>query len=282
MYFLHILIELLAYFLPRGVAVLCTRGIARFCYYLFFREAAKNHLDNLMVAFGGEKSHKQLKEITKEAIYNFAAVVYEHSLMERINERNYSHFIKAEHLENLIRASLQGRGVIVLSAHIGNYEWGTVLMKMKGFSVAIIALDIKTKFIMNVRKKNREKAGIGVFYVGKIFSEPIRFLKKGGVLAIAEDRNFDETSIKVKLFNRETEIPKGAFYLAARFNVPLVPAFSVREKDGLYHVYYEESYSITEDEMQKGAERYAFLLEQYIKKYPEQWYVFDRIWEKEY
>lgn len=275
------IIQLLGYFLPKRIAELVTRGIARFCYYSVYRIGARNHLENLKVAFGKEKNIFELKEINREAVYNFAIVLYEHTIMDRLNKRNYTNFLKGERIENLLNAYKEGNGFIILSAHLGNYEWGAALMSFYDIPVGVISLEYKTPFIKNLYERNRNKVGIRVFYVGRTFSGPIRFLKeKKGALAIASDRNFVETPLIGKLYGKDMEIPKGAFYLASRLNIPLVPAFSLKERDGLYHVYFERGFKINHNEMQKGVDIYTSILEQYINKYPEQWYIFDRLWKK--
>lgn len=277
---LFFIIQALGNSLPKGVSELIAHGVARFCYYFVYRKAIENHLSNLKVAFGTEMEDKELKKITKKAINNFSVALYEHAAMGRLNERNYSHFIKGEQMENLFSASRKGNGVIALSAHLGNYEWGAALVSFAGLPVSVMSLEYRSEYIKNIYETQRRKVGIKVFYVRKSFSGPLRFLKEGGVLAIASDRNFAEVSIKVNLFGRMTEIPKGAFYLASRLNVPLVPAFCLKERDGKYHVYFEKGYNIKENEMQAGANKYASILAKYIKKYPEQWYIFDKIWKE--
>ncbi len=274
--------QLLGYFLPKGIAELISRGIARFCYYFVYKESAKNHLSNLKTAFGDEKDDGELKKITKKAMCNFSIQLYEHTIMGRLNRRNYTKFLKGEMMENLFNAYRERKGVIILSAHLGNYEWGAALMALNDIRASVISLEYKTPFIKTLYKKNRNKVGVTIFYLRKTFSDSIRFLKSGGVLAIAGDRNFGDAPISMKLFNRETEIPKGAFYLASKLDVPIVPAFSLKEKDGLYHVYFEKAYKINENEIQSGANRYVSILSRYIKKYPEQWFIFDKIWKEEF
>jgi len=279
MTFLFFLIRVLGYFLPKGLAELTTRGIARLFYYSVYRKGASNHFSNLKAVFGDEIEEKKLREISKRAEYNLAIALYEHSIMDRLNSRNYAKYLKAENIENLFQAYREGNGVVILSAHLGNYEWGAALMAFKGLPVAVMSIEYKTEFIKKLYEVNRRKVGINVFYVRRSFSGLIRFLKKGGVLAIAADRKFGESNMPVELFKRKIEIPKGAFFLASHLDASIVPAFSLKEQDRLYHVYFEKPYKITGDQIEYGAKRYAKILEKYVKRYPEQWLVFDKIWD---
>lgn len=271
--------QILGYFLPVTVAKLIARGTARLRYYFISNRGATNHLKNLKKIYGDSKDEKELKEISKKAFYSFAINLYEHIIMGRLNKRNYKNFIKGENIDNLYSEYSKGRGVIILSGHIGNYEWGASLMSFHGFPVSVISIEYMSDYIKYIYEKNRKKVGVSVFYIKKSFTGPVRFLKKGGVLAIAGDRNFSDNPIQINIFNNPVKIPRGAFFLASKFKIPVVPAFSVKEKDGLYHVYFEKGFTVPEDNIEEATSRYSRCLEKYIKHYPEQWHIFDRLWE---
>jgi lauroyl/myristoyl acyltransferase len=277
MNFLFLFLKFLGSFLPKGIGDLIARGSARFSYTFTYKRGLRNHLSNLKSVFK-DKSERELLGISKKAGLNLSICLYEQLMMGRVlNKKNYHKFLKEENIHNLYEAHKEGKGVIILTGHLGNYEWGAALMHYHGFSVAAISVEYKTEFIRDLYEFNRKRAGIGVFYVRKSFADPIRFLKNGGVLAIAGDRSFGGSSLKVKIFDTETEIPKGAFFLASRLGIPIVPAFSLKEKDNLYHVYFEKPFKISESEIDLGIEKYIEILQRYIKKYPEQWLLFDRL-----
>jgi KDO2-lipid IV(A) lauroyltransferase len=277
MNFLFLFLKFLASFLPKGLGDLIARGCARFSYTFTYKRGLRNHLSNLKSVFI-DKSEKELVQISKKAGINLSICLYEQLVMGRIlNNRNYHKFLKEENIQNLYDAHKEGKGVIILTGHLGNYEWGATLMSYHGFSVAAISVEYKTEFIRDLYEFNRKRAGMGVFYVRRSFTGPVRFLKSGGVLCIAGDRSFGGSSLKVKMFDTETEIPKGAFFLASKFGVPVVPAFSLKEKDNLYHVYFEKSFKIAEGEIETGINKYIEILKRYIKKYPEQWLLFDKL-----
>jgi lauroyl/myristoyl acyltransferase len=277
MNFLFLFLKFLGSFLPKGIGDLIARGSARFSYTFVYRRGLRNHLSNLKSVFK-DKSEKELLGISKKAGLNLSICLYEQLMMGRVlNKKNYHKFLKEENIHNLYEAHKEGKGVIILTGHLGNYEWGAALMHYHGFSVAAISVEYKTEFIRDLYEFNRKRAGIGVFYVRKSFADPIRFLKNGGVLAIAGDRSFEGSSAKVKMFDTETEIPKGAFFLASRLGIPIVPAFSLKEKDNFYHVYFEKPFKIKENELTVGIDKYTEILKRYIEKYPEQWLLFDKL-----
>jgi len=246
-------------------------------YTLIYRQGLKNHCSNLKLVFP-DRDERELLEISKKACMNLAICLYEQLFMGRIiNSRNYHKFMKDENFENLYDAHKKGKGVVLLTGHMGNYEWGASLIGYIGFRISVISVEYRTSFIRDLYEDIRRRAGIGVFYVKKSFSGPVRFLKNGGLLAIAGDRNFEGSAVRVKMFGKDVEIPKGGFFLASKLGVPVVVGFGPREKDGRYHVYLEKPFEVKEGEIKKRVKRYVEMLEKYIEKYPDQWLLFDKL-----
>jgi KDO2-lipid IV(A) lauroyltransferase len=277
MNFLFLFIKLLASFLPKGLGDLIARGSARLLYTFIYKRGLSNHFLNLKNVFK-DKSDEELLDISKKAAINLSISLYEQLVMGRVlNKRNYHKFLKEENIHNLYDAYQEGKGVVTLTAHLGNYEWGAALTCYLGFPLAVISVEYRTDFIRDLYERHRGRVGMRVFYIKKSFSEPFRFLKNGGVLAIVGDRSFEGSTLKVKMFGKETEIPKGAFFLASKLGIDIVPAFSLKEKDGLYHVYFEKPFKIQESEIALGIKKYIEILKRYIEKYPEQWFLFDKL-----
>jgi lauroyl/myristoyl acyltransferase len=277
MNFLFLFLKFLGSILPKGLGDLIARGSARLSYTFFYKKGLTNHLSNLKIVFK-DKNEKELLEMSKRAGMNLAVCLYEQLLMGRlINKRNYHKFVKDENFHHLYNAYKEDKGVILLTGHIGNYEWGASLIGYMGFKMAVISIEYRTEFIRDIYEDNRRRAGIGVFYVRRSFSGPVRFLKNKGLLAIAGDRNFEGSAETVKMFGKDVEIPKGGFFLASKLGVPVVAGFGPREKDGRYHVYLEKPFKVKEGEINKAIKKYVELLEKYIKKYPDQWLLFDKL-----
>jgi lauroyl/myristoyl acyltransferase len=274
---LFLFLKFLGNFLPKGLADLTARGFARVSYTLIYKQGLRNHCSNLKLVFP-DKDGKELLKISKRACMNLAICLYEQLLMARlINSRNYHKFVKDENFENLYSAHKEDRGVILLTGHMGNYEWGASFIGYLGFKISVISVEYKTSFIRDIYEENRKRSGIGVFYVKKSFSGPVRFLKEGGLLAIAGDRSFEGSTVPVKMFGKNVELPKGAFFMASKLKVPVVVGFGPREKDGRYHVHLEKPFKVKENEIEKSAKRYVDILERYIRKYPDQWLLFDKL-----
>jgi KDO2-lipid IV(A) lauroyltransferase len=279
MNFLFLILKFLGSFLPKGLGDLVARGTGRLCYTFVYRKGLNNHLSNLKEVFK-DKSEKELLEISKKAALNISVCLYEHLFMGRIlNRRTYNKYVKGVGLNNLFNAHKEGKGVIALTAHLGNYEWGAALVNFIGLPISAISVEYRTPYIRDIYEFNRKRTGYGVFYVKKSSSGPVRFLKKGGVLAILADRSFEGSTLRTEMFGKDVSIPKGAFFLASKLRCSIVPCFSIKDKDGRYHIHFEEPFKITEEETNLGVKKYVKSLEAFIRKHPDQWLLFDKLGE---
>ena len=273
----------LGHFLPRPVAEFITRRIADICYFTLYRRERLHYLNNIEPAIGGFSSKREMLKMGLKGVRDFAVFVYEFLLVPRLKKWNYKRFLTPINFERAQEAFKKGKGVIILTAHLGNYEWGAVLLRLLGYPLSVITIKSQNQYVTKFYEDKRRIQGIEVIYTGKASIGAIKSLKRGKMVAIVGDRVFSEDGIEVEMFGKKTLLPKGPFYLALLTGAPIIPAFSVKEKDGKYHVYFEpeieiEHHDDTETTIEKNIGKWAKLLERYIKRYPEQWHRFDPVW----
>jgi KDO2-lipid IV(A) lauroyltransferase len=179
----------------------------------------------------------------------------------------------AEHLHRALR---NGRGVLVWSAHVGNWEIAGAALARAGFRVTAIARahdDVALE-----RWVSRERAKLGVRVVARCpgASAARRVLRERGLLALLGDRSFGRGGRAVDLFGLRTRLPAAAVALAHRTGAALVPAYVVRTSPGRYRVRVEPPIIASPD---RALERLAASLERWVRAHPEQWFVFEPMWD---
>src|SRR2546423_4446015 len=112
-----------------------------------------------------------------------------------------------------------------------------------------------------------------------------RVVRDGGVLGILADRAVTGIGETVEFFGRPALLPSAHVALALRTGAPLVPAFTWRE-NGLLCARIEEPLELVstgdrDTDVRAGTQRFAALLERYIKEHPEQWSVFEPVWDSD-
>lgn len=183
--------------------------------------------------------------------------------------------------ENLETALAMDKGIILLTAHLGNWELGGFFFGRHGLKINVLTLQDSDIEIAEVRKQYRERHNVATITIGNSpFSaiEMVRALNNKESVAMLIDRYREGlVYIETDFFNRSTKFPKGAFTLARVTGAPIIAAFVVKEQDG-YRGIIEKPIIITEEKQEIEALRETVkTLERYIIMYPDQWYNFTRI-----
>jgi KDO2-lipid IV(A) lauroyltransferase len=113
----------------------------------------------------------------------------------------------------------------------------------------------------------------------------IKSLKDKQIAGLAFDRDITKTGPVVNFFGAPAQMPDGAVQLSLKFGSPVILGFSVRQPDNRSVVYVEPAleFEKTGDmarDIQAGVQKIAGVLEKYIRQYPDQWLMFQKIWEE--
>ncbi len=189
-----------------------------------------------------------------------------------------------EHLE---AARSAGKGVIIVTGHLGHWELGGILLAERGFRMTVITLDEPSTALTQWRDDYRRRAGIGTIAVGPgrafAFVEMIQALRRNECLAMLVDRPYAGTGSPVSFFGRDAQFSSGPALLWQHTGAAIVPAFVVREADGVYSSFADpivemESGPDSRLAQQENTQRLASTFEEIICRFPEQWFNYTPIW----
>lgn len=263
------IIAFLSHIIPYRLAVFITRRIADFMYFTFYRRRREIVFNNFRIIKNRELTHRELFKYVMVTYENFATFIYEFLILPAVYKKGILKYLTPINVDRMRRPSL------VLTAHLGNWEWGASMLDELGYNPTVIALEHSRKMVTTFFTRRRNLAGMKVTYVGKSLKDVLTALKNGDVVATLGDRDYTGSFIPVNFMGKKIGLPKGVFQLSQRLNVPIIPAFCVKESKR-YNVYFEEP--LYPDNGYKVAEKWANILERYVKKYATQWYIFDNIW----
>jgi len=190
--------------------------------------------------------------------------------------------------EHLLAARDAGRGAILLTAHVGNFEIGGFFLGAIGLKVAVVYLPDPSPVVERDRTAARDRLGIRSLPLTSELSpvKILRSLEEGYFVAIQGDRDYGGNGRTLPFLGREVSFPVGPFRIAAAARVPILPVFVLREEGGTYRTRVEapirvEAASRGEREEAETAAMTAFvsILERTVREYGEQWYTFSRFWE---
>ncbi|MCF7893228.1 MAG: lysophospholipid acyltransferase family protein [Candidatus Omnitrophica bacterium] len=278
MYYLFILGKIIVLGLPRIISYKIAKVFALIHFY-FSKKDREAVLFNL--AFIVAQKNKR-KKIAKKVFINFAYYLTDFFRYSKLNSKFIKKYVEFEGIEYIDRLSKKGRGAVLLTAHLGNYELGGAIMSLLGYPLSVVALphlDLRTNNFFN---KQRKRVGIEVIPTGLAVKKSISVLKKGKFLALLGDRDFSHSGKKEKVFSENVYIPRGAAFFAKKTGAAVVPAFFVRENKYYYRLIFEKELDYNRDSKDAEEEiisKYVSVLEKYLKKYPDQWYLFQKYWQ---
>jgi len=278
-YFLFKIGHFLVNILPLSVSCRITRLL---CYghYLLSVSDRKNVQTNLRIICG---ERPDIPRLTKEVFYNFGLYLVEFfRLNKMLDDKFIEKYVTVENLDIVKRVVAAGQGAVLISAHIGNFEYGGALMGKFGFPLTIIALPHNEQPVNNYFNNQRMKAGNRVVQTDQAIRVCTRVLKENGLVALAADRDFTNSGDVLEFLGRQAKLPKGAALFSLRLGVPIIAAFLVREPGGRFRMMFEEPiYPAEAKKMPTKEEQVHTLMRTYLKRieamiraYPSQWLMF--------
>lgn len=270
MAWIYWVLAFLSHIVSRKAAIYFSEKLGNFMYFSFYRLRIQAVISNLKMVYKGI-GRVAVRRLVLEIFGNFARVIYEFLILPTFNKENLYNYLDINHKEYLDDAVKTGKGVFVLTAHLGNWELGAGMLAILGYSPTILALANPSKYVKNFFTRRRQAVGINVIYLGESLKKVISVLRRGGVIATVGDRSYSGPTVQIPFFGKPAHFPQGAFQLAKHTNSIILPAFCVRE-NGKYCVHFEPP-------IKEGLKEWIRILERYVKRYITQWFIFDKLWD---
>ena len=234
------------------------------------REAVRT---NLSMVLGNETPHASL---IREVFRNFGRYLVEFFTIHQTPQPE----VTLEGHEHLVSAQRTSRGVIILTGHLGNWEVGAVLLRRMGFPITVVALPHNDPGMDRLFNRQRERCGLQVIPIGADAAHrSLRSLHEGHLLGLLGDREFMDHGVALPLFQQELILPSGPAMLSLRSRAPIVPTFLIREGRWKFRLCFEPPIWPDASETRGASirtitQRYASILERYVKRFPDQWLMF--------
>jgi len=271
-------------FVPRSVCIFVSRILANI-YWAMADYRREVLIQNLLPALNNDGVAAKKK--AKELVQGFAVKVvdlwrYEAGLPI---ENTFGHATGWELFEN---AFAQKRGVLLLTPHLGNWEFGGPWLTQKGITLQVITMAEPGKNFTQLRQASRARWNIETIVVGTdafAFVEIIRRLEAGAVIALLIDRPLAASTATVNLFGKAFAASTAAAELARASGCALLPVYLPRNGNTYEaHVLPEISYDRTAlrdaAARQKLTQEIVTVFEPVIQQHIEQWYQFIPVWQK--
>ncbi len=271
--------------LPRRLLFLMAHGVGHI-YWAVMKRDRQRVRRNLKVIL---KDPDRVRRTTRRTFIQYAKYLVDYTRMDTLREDNYSRIVQGfQGREYIDQALAGGKGALILTAHLGNWEMGGVFLTLLGYSLVVItAPDFEIR-LHNYRIRLRHGHRIKVVTLDDTLASSLAILnalKANNLVALLGDRDLLGKGIPVEFFGRRVFFPMGPSLLAYLSEAPLIPTFVFMNEKNKYICLAEPPMELRktgdrEADLAANTQRIARLIEKYIRAYPEQWFTFYDFFEK--
>ena len=251
-------------------------------FYYFIPIRKKTAVKNLKIAFP-EKSREEVNKIIKCAYKNIFIVIFEFFYMPNLDLNELREFVRIENPGFVKELLTSGNGVIIISAHFGNWElmaWGA--SRVFGVPFNVIVKEQANKLIDKRINRIRESKGNRMIDMNMGIRDTLWLLRNNNVIAMLADQSAPQNrSVKVDFFIKDVPVFEGVARFALKTGARVMFGIPTRNKDYSYTVNVKEidtgKYKeYNEENVRKLTQEHVNLLVEYITNYPDHWLWFHR------
>ncbi|MBO8126438.1 MAG: lysophospholipid acyltransferase family protein [Firmicutes bacterium] len=274
--------------LPRKVALRLGAAFGSFLYSIVeltrFRGAVRRNIRN---AFPDRFTDREVAEMARQHGRDLITTLVEAIRFRELPELLEKGIIQVEGLEHLEQALAKGKGAILLSAHMGNWEMLFSIMGLLGYPVHAIVVKQSNELINDLLVRERERFGSKIIYLHEVNSQLIKeILTNNGILLLLADQHNYGGKVRniIEFFGKPVSVAGGPVAYSQRFGAPLIPAYTVREPGDRHRIIIEPPLKLIdtgnpEEDFLANCRLYYQVYERWIRKHPSQWMWSHERWE---
>jgi len=250
-------------------------------FYYIFPIRKRTAENNLKLAFP-EKTDKEIADIIKGCYINAVTVIAEFFYMRKLSVEELSKLMKVENPEIIDEKLKAGKGLILISAHYGNWELGAVgVSVICGLPLNVVVKEQTNKRVDKSINRIRTSRGNKMIEMRNSLREILSALRSNGIVAMLGDQSAPKENVKINFFVPGVPTFEGTAKIAIKTGAAVVFGVSTRNADGTYSLRLHEvdtnKYKEANEENVKAlTQDHVNLLVEYIKLKPDHWLWFHR------
>jgi len=270
----------------------------KFCYwvgsivgdlvYIFWPKGRSNVLDNVRHVLGTEASEKEIKNTARRCFRNYLKLLVDFARMPRTDPATIEAKLKSNGWENLDEAFQHGKGVIVVASHMGSWEVAGLAMASRGYPLNAVSESLGNERINRLGVEFRARLGIELIPMEYALKRVFRALRRNEAVGLVTDRPLPpDEGTPVEFFGQRITWPAGPAVLALRTGAKIVTGYLARNADDDYigEIFPALQFEATGDagaDVQRLTQQIVRIQEDLIRRFPDQWYMFRRMWPEEH
>ncbi len=269
--------------LPHRVARGVCAVLAALAYW-FWPRLRRVGLFNLRLAFP-DWTERQRRRVLFGVFRNFGRMLADFARFPRLSRENIERLIIYDGFEHYARAREQGKGVIFLTAHFGNWELSSFAHSLYGYPLNFAVREMDNPLLDALIDAYRSRSGGHTIEKNDFARQALRALKQGEALGILMDTNMlAAEGVFVDFLGRPACTTTGPARIARKTAAPLVLGLAIWDtKLGKYRLRFEPVEWIKrgepEEEIVANTANFTRLIGEYVRRYPDQWLWVHRRWK---
>ncbi len=236
-----------------------------------------------------EWSQDRIQKLSKGVFENLGVTLLEICQMTSFSRKDILRKVRIRGKDNLLNAIKNPKGVILISAHIGNWEMGhqSIACYLQKPLVMVVR-ELQSKAFDQWILKLRARFGSTIIYKEGALPEMTQTLRQGKVLGLLIDQETKRSEgVDVTFFDRTISATPSAALLAIRCKSPVLPVFCIREADSRLTLVVEPPLTMQRTgglraDLKTNTQIMTSAIERAVRAYPEQWFWFHKRWKRHY
>ena len=271
--------------LPLKFSLMIGRGLATLMWILLPSKRRKIALENIRQCLNvDEKESARIAKISTVNLGNIAMEVLNFPRLQGMM-KSYVKIIGLEYLTNYINsAERKGRGAVIMTCHSDNWELLGGALAQYGIPLVGVAKKQKSEGADKFINEFRTKIGMHITYHSGV-REMYKMMDDGYFIGLIMDQDVGRhDGVIVKFFNRATNFVTGAASMSRFKSIPIFPTFMHKNSDGTHTIEIfppvnVEKTSDKREDILMMTQKLATLTEEYIRRYPEEWFWLHDRWK---
>ncbi len=240
----------------------------------------------LAAAFPG-LDQTRIEELALASYNHLGRMSIELALLRSLGKERVGELFEEENDFHTIEKALEsGRGCVLFTGHVGNWELTGAYVAWRGLDMDVVARRMANPLFDGYLNRSRTRLGMRVVYDSDAVRAIPRALRDGRVVGLVADQGvLGLASTYVPFFGRPAKTPRGPAVFAIRFNVPIIFCAALLQPSGKYRFTAREipvaDSGVRDADIDETVRRFTESLEQTVRRYPEQYFWHHRRWKRQ-
>jgi len=241
--------------------------------------------ESLALAFDRPRGDPWIAATTRSNFIHYGLLVVELLRLRKLTAANVESLVEYRGMDHVDAALRKGKGVLALTAHLGNHDLIACAFALRGYSLTIISKDLKNKAVGEVWMNERTASGLRIVPHRDSLREILKALRSNGCVGFVLDQHARKDNVWVDFFGRPASTLSSLAVLAARTGAPVVPIFGRRIEQGRHVIEAHPEIPLdepadTEEAIIRNTSRFSDAIEAAIRAVPDQWTWIHRRWKQ--